>query len=44
MGDLGFARRNSRQGEIPNIRIMYNNFEHSISIDFYIYIYIFKVF
>jgi hypothetical protein len=31
-------------GEIPNIRIMYNNFEHSISIDFDIYTYIFKVF
>jgi hypothetical protein len=33
-----------RQGEIPNIRIMYNDIEHSISIDFYIYISIFQVF
>jgi hypothetical protein len=32
------------QGDIPNIRIMYNNIEHSISIDFYIYISIFQVF
>jgi hypothetical protein len=32
------------QGEIPNIRIMYNDIEHSISIDFYIYISIFQVF
>jgi hypothetical protein len=31
-------------GEIPNIRIMYNYIEHSISIDFDIYIYIFQVF
>jgi hypothetical protein len=31
-------------GEIPNIRIMYNDIEHSISIDFYIYISIFQVF
>jgi hypothetical protein len=30
--------------EIPNIRIMYNDIEHSISIDFYIYISIFQVF
>jgi hypothetical protein len=34
----------SVQGEIPNIRIMYNDIEHSISIDFYIYISIFQVF
>jgi hypothetical protein len=32
------------RGEIPNIRIMYNDIEHSISIDFYIYISIFQVF
>jgi hypothetical protein len=31
-------------GEIPKIRIMYNDIEHSISIDFYIYISIFQVF
>jgi hypothetical protein len=32
------------QGEIPKIQIMYNDIEHSISIDFDIYIYIFQVF
>jgi hypothetical protein len=32
------------QGEIPNIRIMSNDFEHSISIDFDIHIYKFQVF
>jgi hypothetical protein len=26
----------SAPGEIPNIRVMYNDIEHSISIDFYI--------
>jgi hypothetical protein len=35
---------NTLRGEIPNIRIMYNDIEHSISIDFYIYISIFQVF
>jgi hypothetical protein len=33
-----------QQGEIPDIRIMYIDFEHSISIDFDKYIYIFQVF
>jgi hypothetical protein len=33
-----------KQGEIPNIRIMYNDFEHSISTDFDIYICIFQNF
>jgi hypothetical protein len=32
------------RGEIPKIQIMYNDIEHSISIDFDIYIYIFQVF
>jgi hypothetical protein len=40
---LLFAKKIVR-GEIPNIRIMYNDIEHSISIDFYIYISIFQVF
>jgi hypothetical protein len=35
---------NPPPGEISNIRIMYNDIEHSISIDFYIYFSIFQVF
>jgi hypothetical protein len=41
---LKYEKAARELGEIPNIKIMYNDIGHSISIDFYIYISIFQGF